>query len=77
MISCDMANISIDLEDGPRGGDTIRINNMWEYPEHLVVPYKDVSGVMHMIKYSRELVDRDVLRKKSASYVYKYQPDEA
>jgi hypothetical protein len=72
-----MANISIDLEDGPRGGDTIRINNMWEYPEHLVVPYKDVSGVMHMIKYSRELVDRDVLRKKSASYVYKYQPDEA
>lgn len=72
-----MANISIDLEDGPRGGDTIRINNMWEYPEHLVVPYKDVSGVMRMIKYSRELVDRDVLRKKSASYVYKYQPDEA
>lgn len=77
MLSCDMAQISIDLEDGPRGGDSIRLNNMWEHPEHVIVPYKDASGVMHMIRYCREVVDRDVLRKRSAIYVYKYQPDEA
>ena len=72
-----MAQISIELEDGPRGGDSIRINNIWEHPEHVIVPYKDASGVMHMIRYCREVVKRDVLRKRSAIYVYKYQPDEA
>ena len=72
-----MAQISIELEDGPRGGDSTSINNIWEHPEHVIVPYKDVAGVMHMIRYCREVVKRDVLRKRSAIYVYKYQPDEA
>jgi len=68
-----MSQILIELEDGPRAGDTIKINNIWEYPETIRVPYKDAAGVMSFIEYQKHAVERDVLRKKSHKWVYRQQ----
>lgn len=72
-----MSQINIELQDGPRGGDSIRINNVWEYPEHVVVPYKGADGTMHMVRYVRERIQASFYSKSSARYVYKHSPEEA
>lgn len=70
-----MSQVSIELFDGPRKGGVIKLNNVWKYPDEVVVPYKDASGVMRILTYKRHVISNPNRRSRSAQAlisVYKY-----
>lgn len=67
-----MASLTIEMIDGPRKGDSITLNNTWEYPETHLCPWKDEDGKIHILTYKAHRIPGNPLKKGAPKIVYRY-----